>query len=126
MGYFDFLIDKKNLEPKPELTYVYLMDMVWRPNELGHHPIAVGTVVTDVIQKENKSYEFKIPGTEGTWRTNYAWALAENTVENIERIKIYHQEQAKLEEMQKRVDGIRNEIVTLDGKSDLKNKEKEK
>lgn len=113
MAYFDFLIDKTNKNPKKDMEYIYLMDMVWKPGQLEHVVIKPHTIMTDVIQLENKSYEFTCKETNERLKTNYAWSLAENTPENKKRIEEYENEYAKLKEFEKHVDSLRKKIITL-------------
>ena len=113
MAYFDFLIDKDNGKPNPDLEYIYLLDMVWIPNQLGDVPIKKGTIVTNVKQLDNGSYEFINKETGEILETNYAWSLAENTPENILKIEKYNQEFKKFKEYEKQINKLRNEIVTL-------------
>jgi hypothetical protein len=116
MGMLDFLIDKDNRTPKIGLEYIYRHDMVWKPNDLTGYPIKVGTIVTNVIQISNRGYEFNIKGDTETLRTNYAWALAENTPDNLARIEEYDKEYLKFKEYESFVDSLRNNIVTLKSK----------
>jgi hypothetical protein len=113
MAYFDFLIDKNNSQPNPDMEYIYRMDMVWTPNELKDKPIKVGTIVNNVVQLENKSYEFTNKETGELLRTNYAWALAENTPENVERIELYEKEYIEFKKHEKKINSLRNNITTL-------------
>ena len=113
MGYFDFLIDKTNGKPKPDMEYIYRLDMCWRPNELKHIPMKVGTIMTNVVQLENKSYEFTCKETGERLRTNYAWALAENTPENVKLIEEYDKEYSKFKEYEKKVTSMLKKIKTL-------------
>jgi hypothetical protein len=113
MGILDFLIDKDNGKPKSDMEYIYRLDMVWTPNELGDKPIKKGTIVTNVVQLKNKSYEFLNKETGEVLKTNYAWALAENTPENVERIEIYEKEYKKFKEHEKLINSLRIEIITL-------------
>lgn len=113
MAYFDFLIDKDNGKPNSELEYIYLLDEVWIPNQLGGKPIKRGTIVKNVIQLDNNSYEFINKETGETLRTNYAWSLAENTPENVLRIKKYDEEYLKFKEHEKFINKLRKEIITL-------------
>lgn len=113
MAYFDFLIDKDNGKPNPDIEYIYLLDEVWIPNKLGGVPIIKGTIVTNVKQLDNRSYEFINKETGEILGTNYAWSLAENTPENILKIEKYNQEFKKFKEYEKQINKLRNEIVTL-------------
>lgn len=113
MAYFDFLIDKDNTQPKVDMEYIYRLDIVWKPNELTSYPINIGTIVTNVIQTNNGGYEFNIKGENETLRTNYAWALAENTPDNLAKIEEYEKELAKFKEHEYLIDYLRDNIVTL-------------
>jgi len=114
IGYFDFLIDKNNGHPKHDIEYIYRLDMVWKPGELEGYPIKIGTIVTDVVQLENKSYEFTNKETGERLKTNYAWALAENTPENLKRIEEYDKERIKFKEYENKVEALRKQITTLE------------
>jgi hypothetical protein len=103
MGIFDCLIDKDNGKPKSNMEYIYRLDMVWTPNKLGDKPIKIGTIMTNVIQLDNGSYEFTFKETGEILRTNYSWALAENTPENVERIKIYDDEYLKFKDYERKI-----------------------
>jgi hypothetical protein len=113
MGYFDFLIDKSNLKPNSDMEYIYRLDMVWTPNELESKPIKIGTIITNVIQLTNGSYEFKNKETGEILRTNYAWSLAENTTENIKSIEKYETEYLKFNEFEQKINELRKNIITL-------------
>jgi len=115
MGYFDFLIDKNNnSKPNPNLEYIYRLDRVWEPNKLGDKPIKKDTIVTNVKQLNNGAYEFTCKETGETLRCNYSWALAENTKENIDKINAYENELIKFKEFERKIQMMRNEIVTLE------------
>ena len=120
MGILDFLIDKNNGNPKPDMEYIYRLDMTWKPDELQHYPITIGTIVNNVIQLDNRSYEFTIKDTGEVFRTNYAWALAENTPENIKKIKKYEDEYEKFKIHEKLINLLRDDIDTLSPKSSIK------
>lgn len=113
MALLDFLISKKNKKPKDNMEYIYRLDMVWTPNELGDKPIKIGTIMTNVIQLDNRSYEFSCKETGERLRTNYGWALAENTPDNIKRIEKYEKEYLKFKEYEKKINQLRNNIITL-------------
>jgi hypothetical protein len=114
MAYFDFLIGENKGIPKPDMEYIYMMDMVWTPNVLGDKPIKIGTIMVDVIQLENRSYEFTCKETGERLRSNYAWSLAENTPENVKRIKFYNKEYIKFKKHEKKIKYLRNDIFTLE------------
>ena len=114
MGYFNFLIDIGNGAPKPDMEYIYLSQEIWTPNNLySSRLIKYGTIMTNVIQLDNGSYEFTCKETGEVFRTNYAWTLAENTPENVKKIIKYDRVYKKFKEYKKLTDGLRNEIVTL-------------
>lgn len=113
MGYFDFLIDKEsNGEPNSSLSYIYMLEMIWRPNKLGDIPIKKYSVFFNVKRLKNGSYEFE--DKEGNlFRCNYSWALAENTPKNWRKIKKYEKKLRKFKKFEKRIDQYRNNIITL-------------
>lgn len=113
MGIFDCLIDQNTETPNPDMEYIYRMDMVWTPNVLGSKPMKIGTIVTNVIKKYNGSFEFTNKETGELLCTNYGWSLAENTPENVKRIKDYEKEYAKFRKHELKIDSLRNSIVTL-------------
>lgn len=118
MGVFDQLI-RSNKEPKKGMKYIYLLDKVWKNNELGSYPIKFGSVVVDVIKLENDSFEFKDEETGEVWRTNYGWTLAEKTEENIENINKYLKSKKKLDDLKKETNKLRSDIIDLDGPSKI-------
>lgn len=113
MGIFDSLIDKDNGKPNPDMEYIYRLDKVWTPNKLESKPIKIGTIVINVIQLKNRSYEFTCKETGEILRVTYAWALAENTPENVERIKKFDAEYLKFKEHEKLINQLRLDIITL-------------
>jgi len=113
MGYFDFLIDQGNGKPKPGMEYIYRLNMCWRPGQLGYIPMKIGTIMIDVVQLENKSYEFTNKETGERLRTNYAWSLAENTPDNIKKIEEYDKEYTKFKEHEKQVNNLFKKIKTV-------------
>ena len=124
MGIFDCLIDKDNGKPKSDMEYIYRLDMVWIPNKLESKPIKIGTIMNNVIQRENGSYEFTCKETGERLQATYSWALAENTPENVERIKIYDDEYLKFKEYERKINSLRNNIITLKERGE-KRKEKD-
>ena len=58
-------------------------------------------------------YDFVIKDTGELRHTYYPWILAENTPENIEKIKNFREEYRKFELHEQYVNSLRNEIVTL-------------
>jgi len=113
MGYFDFLIDKDNGKPNSNIEYIYMFNMVWTPNQLGDKSIRFGTIMTNVIQLPNGSYEFINKETGEKLTTNYAWSLAENTLENRKRIEKYKKEYIKFKKYENKINSLKNEIITL-------------
>lgn len=112
MAYFDFLIDRGNA-PKP-IEYIYRHDYVWFVDKLECKPMERNTIVTDVVQRPNGAgYEFTIKSTGERVYCTYAWAFAENTRENLRRIKRYEKAMKKYLEMEFKADCLRNEIITL-------------
>lgn len=112
-----YAVLKDNGKIKPNMEYIYLLDMIWKPNQFGDQPIKVGTIMKDVIQSENGGYEFTCKETGERFRTNYAWALAENTPKNIKRIEEYNEEYSKLQKFENKVSLLRNDIITLKPKT---------
>ena len=113
MAYFDFLIDKENKNPKSDMEYIYRLDMVWKPNELGGFPILPNSIVKNVVKLPNNSYEFIVKDTGEKYRCNYGWAFAENTKENIEKIEAYEIEKTKLDLLKLEVDELNDKITKL-------------
>jgi len=113
MGYFDFLIDLNTANPKVDMEYIYMMDEAWKPGELGSYPFSHGSVVIDVKKLPCGSFEFRCKESGEIYRTNYAWALAENTPANLKRIDEYIREREKLEIHKKIVDKLSKSIKTL-------------
>jgi len=114
MGTLDYLISS-NKTPIEGMSYIYIFDKVWLPNELGSYPIKYGSDIIDVVKLENDSFEFTVKETGKRCRTNYGWAIAENTPENLEKIKRYLESDAKLDELKKETYKLRDEIIDLDG-----------
>lgn len=113
MELFDSLIDKDTVEPKKDMEYIYMMDMVWTPNKLGSKYIKEGTIVTNVTKLENGSFQFTNKENGEVLRTNYAWSLAENTIDNKLLIEEYENEYILFKECKKKVDSLRKNIKTL-------------
>ena len=114
MSYFDFLIDKNNTEPEAGKEYVYLFDMVWKPNDLESYPIKYGTIVHSVVRLENNSFQFKIGNDEQIYCTNYGWSLAVNTDENLKAIEKYEiSKKQSLKQLKAITNDLRSNIITL-------------
>lgn len=110
----DYLIHD-NKEPKEEMEYIYLLDMIWKPNVFGSFPMTIGTIMTNVKRLHNDSFEFTDKETGERYRTNYGWALAENTPENLIRIEEYNIAKNEMDVLKKKVKKLRNKITDLDG-----------
>ena len=115
MAMFDFLINKNNLNPNPDIEYIYLLDMVWKPGKLESKYIKQGTIVIDVIKLKNNSFHFTNKETNERLCTNYGWALAENTYENNKRIELYNKELIRFKKFEKYIKKLKNNIITLKG-----------
>jgi len=113
MGFFDFLIDKNNGKPKSNMEYIYRLDESFIPKELINKPIKFGTIMINVIQLPNGSYEFINKENGEKLTTNYGWALAENTSENRKRIEMYEKEYNKFKKHENKINSLKNEIITL-------------
>lgn len=104
--------------------YIYRFDMVWKDGEFSHRDIVIGTLVDNVytLPGDYGGFSFTIKGTTERLRSNYAWALAENTLENRRRIIRYDEEMVKYKEHMVFMEELRSAIVTLD-KSEPNNEE---
>jgi hypothetical protein len=114
MGMFDALINS-NKEPKFGMEYIYLLDVAWIIGTFDTVSVDFGCIMTDVVKLPNDSFEFTHKETGKRYRTNYGWALAENTPENVERINAYLESNKKLKEVEKENSRLRNLIIDLDG-----------
>ena len=75
-------------------------------------------IVTDVKSKNREDgyhlgYDFTIKDSGIRCHCNYPWAFWENTPENLVKIKEYMMEQKKLDEQEKLVERLRNNIDQL-------------
>ena len=111
---FDNLIDSdNNKEPKPGMEYVYKLNEIWTVNSLFSKPIKRWSVMINVIKKDNGSYEFTSKETGESFRTNYGWALAENTPENLIRIEEYEKQSIIFGEAERKIREVTDKITTL-------------
>lgn len=114
MEILDYLIDKDNNEPKYDMEYIYLMDMIWKPNgRMESFYIKEGTIMINIKKRENNSYEFTCKETGEIYQTNYGWSLAENTEENTNRIEEYNNHNLEFKKMKLYNDKLRKNIKTL-------------
>jgi hypothetical protein len=120
MNVLDSLINK-NKEPKEGMEYLYVHDMIWKPNKLEGYPVKFGAkiIVDNVVKLKNDSFQFTIKGTEEIYRTNYGWALVENTKENILRLNNYLSAKDVLLQFENYVKVLRQEVIDLNGPSKL-------
>ena len=113
----------KNLNPKPDMEYIIMNDIEYDYDvEASSYKktIEKGSVVTNVKMKKGKEnqfmgYDFVVKDTAESRHTYYPWILAENTPENIEKIKNYREEYKKFELLEQHINSLRNEIDTLEG-----------
>ena len=110
----DYLIHD-NKEPKEEMEYIYLLDMIWKPNEFGSFPMTIGRIMTNVKRLYNDSFEFTDKDTGEIYRTNYGSTLAENTPKNVINIDNYLTAKNELELMKKNLKRLSKKIDNLDG-----------
>ena len=113
MSVFDHLISKNNIEPKP-IEYIYMLDMIWKPNSMDSVKFQQDSIVINVRKLENNSFEFECKKTGITYQTNYGWSLAENTPENVEKIKLYRIKLAELERVKLQTNYKHSLINTLE------------
>jgi hypothetical protein len=104
---------KEKCAPIPGAEYIFLFSEAYKPDTHELVNVLQGTIVTDVFQEKDSGYIFKVKGTDKFLKCFYAWAFAENTSENIEKIKKYSDEYPKFIEYKKLIDSLRNEIITL-------------
>ena len=114
MGMLDALINS-NKEPKAGMEYIYLLDVAWIIGTFDTVEVERGCIMTDVVKRHNDSFEFTHKESGKRYETNYGWALAENTPENIERINAYMESENKLNEVKRENKRLRNLIIDLDG-----------
>lgn len=112
MAYFDFLIDKNSNEPK-NIEYIYRLDCVWKDGFLESFPIEKNTIVNNVKRLVSGRFEFTIKGSDEVLHCNYPWSLAENTPKNLERIRLYDEELVLFKLHEKKIEKLRNDIITL-------------
>ena len=101
------------------MEYIYLLDIAWKVDEVGSVPFEEGSVVINVVKKENDSFEFLDPISGEIFCTNYGWSLVENTSKNVERLNEYLKSRDKLRELEKKTKELRTKVVDLDGPSRL-------
>jgi len=89
--------------------------MIWKPNEFGSFPMTIGRIMTNVKRLYNDSFEFTDKETGEIYRTNYGWALAENTPKNVINIDNYLTAKNELELMKKNLKRLSKKIDNLDG-----------
>ena len=116
MGYFDFLIDKDSLEAE-ENEYLYMHNMIWKANQFTDH-IEVEKrklIVINVTRQPNGSFHFNLKGdeTDTLYRTNYPWAFASMTKENLLAIKQYEMASIQYENAKKIKENAYSKIKTL-------------
>lgn len=122
MGILDFLSEKDNsqskpnkvnIQPKPNMEYIYLHDMAWA---LDWKEIRIqrGSIVIDVTQRDNRGYDFTHKSTGERLHTNYGWSLAENTPKNVIQIEKFEKANKKLKELELKVNEILDKIITLE------------
>lgn len=113
------------LEPKPNMEYLYKMDMIWldydgrtkkTQEDDGYDWLGLDVptrVMVDVTLKD-KRYHFtdKISGIRYT--TYYGWSLYENTEENIELLKQNAKVLDKMRKLASTQHNIRSKCVTLE------------
>jgi len=121
MGVFDCLIDEGR-EPIVGMEYIYNLNMAW-PHEDGKKSmksidVENGIIVTDVVAEKTEDgyhlgYDFTIKKTGQRCHRNYAWAFWENTPENLVKVEKFREEKAKLDEQERLVDELREDIAQL-------------
>lgn len=114
MGVLDSLISKKNKAPKADRQYIYYHDKAWKANDLGSISVVQGSLVENVIQLDNKSYEFNFLGNPERFRSNYGWSFIENTASNRRAIQMFERDQSEVERLTKRRDESWNKIDKLE------------
>ena len=113
MGYFDFLIDP-NQSPIPGQSYLYNLNMVWRPGCLESLDVPKGKLIaTNVRQLKNYSFVFNLQGMDGEFRCNYGWAFVEITKENLAQFERCRLASEALRVAQKIADAEYEKLKTL-------------
>lgn len=116
---FDVIEDEKTPKrptPKKGMEYIYLLDMVWNDEVIGHIPMKIGSIMIDV-ERDNQ-YESRLHFTHKEsgerYYCHYGWALAEKTPENEEIIYNYNKANEILKNLESYVTELRNKIIDLD------------
>ena len=122
MSHFDFLNAQGN-EPDPDMSYIYKFHLIWKKDvPLESYPIKYGTVVYNVKSVGNNcGYEFNLADDDTVYKCNYSWAFAENTPENIKRLKAYLAKRNELDKLTKECNKLLENIVTLEIKEKIDN-----
>ncbi len=85
---------KENLEPKPNVEYIYNHDTAFpefqddTPRKIEDYTVDVtlNRVVEDLVFDDD-CYKFKFKGEDQLYHSYYGWAFVENTPVNIELLK---------------------------------------
>lgn len=118
-------VKKEGLEPK-DMEYIITYDMPsyeYLPGQGDKKTVfPAGTVVKDVkIERDPRSgchlgYDFTAVETGQTGHTYYPWALAENTPENLQRLKEYQSALKMARHASKIAKYLGRHVATLENK----------
>jgi len=115
---FDFLPDN-DIIINPDTEYIYRMDMVWVVNSYESYKVKKSMIVHKVVAKKNGGYVFTVKDTHEVFECNYGWAFAENTPDNIVKLKAFDEQNDKLTEISKVCDKLRKKVTTLDSNNEI-------
>ncbi len=112
-------IEKSNI-PHANMEYIYLLDMIWEDDVVGHSNIKYGTIVNNVvavvINNDINGYKFNIKGDSKLYKCHYNWAFAENTEENIKRLALCKEKEKELNRIKGEYEILKNDVITLHNK----------
>lgn len=108
--------NSKNLEPKSDIEYIYILDMMWEKNP--HKEIYLKkkrNIVINVKQLGVSEYSFNLKDdlTKKTYYCSYGWVFVENTEENVKLLDQIDLEQKILEQQSFKVVCLRNQLKRL-------------
>ncbi len=99
------------------MEYIYLHDKVWKNKTQEHREelVEIGIIVTDVIKDETTGgFIFTIKETGERRTCNYAWAFAENTHSNLERVKNFQIAKHEYLQAKRKMSKAFKNIITLE------------
>jgi hypothetical protein len=106
---------EKNLDPDPDMEYIYDHDTIWKRDGRFGEPADKGLILVENVKRcvDTGGYLFNIKGSSENYRCYYGWAFVENTKRNRHLLIRIKEEDELAIQHTKRIQKMQDDLDSL-------------